>query len=72
MDAEEEASESEAVEKESSVEEFGSGITGIAYASTPTSSLFFDNDDSNDEAPPFCLMAKTFKGTNSRSRKNSS
>ena len=61
MDSEEEVFESEEVAKEQSNEDSGSGMAGIACASTPALK-FFDNNSCDVKAPTYCFMEKASKG----------
>ena len=57
MDSDDEISESESDEDDESDEQLGCGHAFVAHAST-TSSIYFDSDSSDDEAPAFCFLAK--------------
>ena len=61
MDSKEEVFESEEVAKEQSNEDSGSGMAGIACASTPALK-FFDNNSCDVKAPTYCFMEKASKG----------
>ena len=62
MDSEEDASGSEAEsELHSGSGSDSGGVAGLAFASKSATSSFFINNESEDEAPAYCFMAKGSK-----------